>query len=272
LLEEARSTHFPDLTCRVSIHFVDRGPLACVCPGNEAANIYIHQLLNHDQTPREVIGMICKHELLHLRIPPVANDGEVLMHPPAFWVAERAICPEHKRVWAWIWTNLGLCLKHQPKLSIADCSEAIRLNPKHVDAHFNRAIANVTTKEYPNAVADYSQAIRLSPDHASAYCGLAWVLATCPKDELRDGKRAVELATKACELSGWKDANCSQLPLPTRENSRKQSRGRNKRSRLAQRTRLGPRGLGRGSSSTRREAVPRFPIKVCDYPGNEVHQ
>jgi hypothetical protein len=32
-------------------------------------------------------------------------------------------------------------------------------------------------------------------------------LATCPQDDIRDGKRAVALATKACELSKWKDAN-----------------------------------------------------------------
>jgi hypothetical protein len=31
---------------------------------------------------------------------------------------------------------------------------------------------------------------------------LAWVLATCPRDELRNGKRAVELASKALRLTG----------------------------------------------------------------------
>jgi tetratricopeptide (TPR) repeat protein len=33
------------------------------------------------------------------------------------------------------------------------------------------------------------------------------VLATCPDPSLRDGKRAVQLATKACELADWEDAN-----------------------------------------------------------------
>jgi hypothetical protein len=32
---------------------------------------------------------------------------------------------------------------------------------------------------------------------------LAWILATCPKAEVRDGKNAVALATRACELSNW---------------------------------------------------------------------
>jgi len=33
---------------------------------------------------------------------------------------------------------------------------------------------------------------------------LAWVLATSPDENLRDGKRAIELATKACELTEYK--------------------------------------------------------------------
>jgi hypothetical protein len=31
-------------------------------------------------------------------------------------------------------------------------------------------------------------------------------LATCPEDGIRDGKKAVAAAKKACELTGWKDA------------------------------------------------------------------
>ena len=35
----------------------------------------------------------------------------------------------------------------------------------------------------------------------------AWVLATSPDDKLRDGKRAVQLATKACEVTKHKKAH-----------------------------------------------------------------
>jgi tetratricopeptide (TPR) repeat protein len=41
----------------------------------------------------------------------------------------------------------------------------------------------------------------------SGYNGAAWILATHPAAELRNGARAVELATKACELTKWKDAS-----------------------------------------------------------------
>ena len=36
---------------------------------------------------------------------------------------------------------------------------------------------------------------------------LAWLRATCPDASYRDGKQAVTGATKACELSEWKNAN-----------------------------------------------------------------
>lgn len=44
-------------------------------------------------------------------------------------------------------------------------------------------------------------------EYAGLLNNLAWVMATSPKDEVRDGKRAVELATKACELTEYKQAH-----------------------------------------------------------------
>ena len=35
----------------------------------------------------------------------------------------------------------------------------------------------------------------------------AWLWATCPDEKYRDGKKAVESATRACELTDWKDAD-----------------------------------------------------------------
>lgn len=115
LLGEVRSAHFPELGGRIGIHFVERGPLACVCHDDDQADLYVHQVLNHDQTPREVVSLICKHLLLHLRVPPREVDGVMVQHPPEFWEAERAISPERTRAWAWVWTNLDACLKRRPK-------------------------------------------------------------------------------------------------------------------------------------------------------------
>lgn len=46
----------------------------------------------------------------------------------------------------------------------------------------------------------YEKAILLQPDNYSALNNLAWLLATSPKDELRDPERAVILAQKAVGL------------------------------------------------------------------------
>jgi tetratricopeptide (TPR) repeat protein len=90
--------------------------------------------------------------------------------------------------------------------AIADHSEAIRLDPKLSFAYGSRGVAWRTKKEYDTAIADFSEAIRLDPKLAPAYVNRAWLWATCPDAKCRDGKRAVESATRACELSEWKEA------------------------------------------------------------------
>jgi hypothetical protein len=45
----------------------------------------------------------------------------------------------------------------------------------------------------------------LSSPVADTFNNLAWLLAICPDTKLRDGKKAVEYARKACEVSKWKD-------------------------------------------------------------------
>jgi tetratricopeptide (TPR) repeat protein len=58
--------------------------------------------------------------------------------------------------------------------------------------------------EYEKAVKDYDEALRINPKEVRTLHNLTWLKATCPDEKYRDGKKAVELATKACELSGWK--------------------------------------------------------------------
>jgi tetratricopeptide (TPR) repeat protein len=89
--------------------------------------------------------------------------------------------------------------------AIVDYTQAIRLDPQFIGAYVNRANAYESVGEYQKAVADHKQAIRIDPESWIPYHNLGWLLATCPKDEVRDGKKALELAKKACELDGWKD-------------------------------------------------------------------
>ncbi len=91
--------------------------------------------------------------------------------------------------------------------AIADCNEAIRLNPDQAVAYYNRANCYGHKGDYGNAIADCIEAIRLKPDYVEVYNRLAWLLAVCPDANVRNGMKAVEYATKACELSEWKDAS-----------------------------------------------------------------
>ena len=61
--------------------------------------------------------------------------------------------------------------------------------------------------EFEQAIEDYSQAIRIDPKNSLALNNRAWLWAVCPDAKFRDGARAVESATRACELTNWKSAN-----------------------------------------------------------------
>jgi Flp pilus assembly protein TadD len=88
--------------------------------------------------------------------------------------------------------------------AVNDYSQAIRLDPKWPNAYFNRANAHKARGAYDRAVSDYRELIRLDPEDADAYSALAWLLATCPDERVRDGRKAVEYATRACQLTSWK--------------------------------------------------------------------
>jgi tetratricopeptide (TPR) repeat protein len=51
----------------------------------------------------------------------------------------------------------------------------------------------------------YEEAVKAGSKSLAAHGAQAWFLATCWDDSIRDGKRAIEVATKLCELTEWKD-------------------------------------------------------------------
>ena len=126
--------------------------------------------------------------------------------------------------------------------AIADLTEVTKLNPKFVGSYVNRGSIYVRQGKVDEAIDDYNAALQLDPNRPEVYTArasaflrkenygqaladlrtavqmkskkpdvalnsLAWLRATCPKPDIRDGKEAVELATKACELSQWKNLN-----------------------------------------------------------------
>jgi hypothetical protein len=59
--------------------------------------------------------------------------------------------------------------------------------------------------QYTNAVATLGEAILLDSKNARLYNSLAWMKATCSDASVRNGEEAVTAATKACELTEWKN-------------------------------------------------------------------
>jgi Tfp pilus assembly protein PilF len=104
--------------------------------------------------------------------------------------------------------NLGLTLWRKGDLdgAIAEIREAIRLDPKLAAAHNNLGQVLKAMGDLDGALAAFHEALRIDPNFAAAHNNLAWELAWGP-DGVRDGKQAVAYATRACELSGWKEPN-----------------------------------------------------------------
>ena len=93
--------------------------------------------------------------------------------------------------------------------AIADFTETIRKFPPRTDIVHARGIIWYLKGEYAKALDDYNEAIRIEPESPIAYDSCAWICATCPQAKHRDGKKAIESATKACELTRW---NVARLP------------------------------------------------------------
>ena len=86
-------------------------------------------------------------------------------------------------------------------------SAVLAEQPDHGIAQRGRGDALLNVGRHEAAVADYEEALKARPEDTGILNNLAWVLATSPQEKLRDGKRAIVLATKACELTEYKQAH-----------------------------------------------------------------
>ncbi len=122
LCNEIKSKWFPGLSKSVEVFFANQDALACIAlnEGRDVSEIYLHSILSHTDTPKEVFEFIFKHELIHLVIPSREVEGKLKHHPPEFWEMEEEIAPEGTDAWHWIWNNFMLVLRRRPKLERTD--------------------------------------------------------------------------------------------------------------------------------------------------------
>lgn len=77
----------------------------------------------------------------------------------------------------------------------------------HYEGLLRRGVWRVAKKNYAEGIADLEK--YLESDRNSATLNrIAWVLATCPDDTVRNGQKARDLAEEAWKLSEQKDSNC----------------------------------------------------------------
>ncbi|MCU0958497.1 MAG: tetratricopeptide repeat protein [Pirellulaceae bacterium] len=116
---------------------------------------------------------------------------------------------------------------NQSREAIEVYNQLLQEEPQNVFALRGRGDAYLNVGEHKPAIADYEAAVRalaeekqkllqqgipetdlqiFEPD-SGLLNNFSWVLSTSPDDSLRDGKRAQELALKACELTEYSQAH-----------------------------------------------------------------
>jgi Tfp pilus assembly protein PilF len=103
--------------------------------------------------------------------------------------------------------TLGSLLSQQGRFDAASqqFEALVRLKPD-AQSHYHLALALLIQGKAKESVTHYKEAIRLKPDWPEPLNDLAWLFATYPRAELRNGPQAVQLAERACQLTNFKEA------------------------------------------------------------------
>jgi len=93
------------------------------------------------------------------------------------------------------------------KQALADFNEVIFREPRHLGAYVGRTNCYAEQKDIKNTISSLRATVKVGPvDKVPfAYNTLAVLLSASLDPELRDGPKAVELATLLCEFSQWKN-------------------------------------------------------------------
>jgi len=125
----------------------------------------------------------------------LAELNELVLNHPSLGAAY------NNRGWFWY--------RHKRRLqALADYQEALRLDPELDTTLNNRAILWGELGQYAKTLADHERVLSIRKDEVLDWNNLAWLLATCPDSRFRNAARAVENATRACEMTEWGAVHC----------------------------------------------------------------
>jgi tetratricopeptide (TPR) repeat protein len=76
---------------------------------------------------------------------------------------------------------------------------------KRVQVHTQLGLVRARQNKFDLAIVQLQEALKLNPEQPAVLNTLAWTLATCPNQSLRDPPKALELARQACALTRFKN-------------------------------------------------------------------
>jgi protein O-mannosyl-transferase len=95
----------------------------------------------------------------------------------------------------------ALVADHRVDEAVSSFEHAMKLDPRDPRPHFHLGQISIDRGQPQIALAYFGEAIRLQPNGVSLLWQTAWMLATSPDPSIRDGVRAVKLASRAVTVS-----------------------------------------------------------------------
>lgn len=145
---------------------------------------------------------------LRLKAGLLAGEEE---YGEALEILEKILDLQEKQAEPDIELLLQMALLHAandaPDKALPLFKQVLKKHPDNVMVLRAQADMYLNIGDHKKAIRDYEKALSLEPEDSGILNNLAWVLATSPDDSLRDGDRAIELATKGCEITEYKEAH-----------------------------------------------------------------
>jgi len=123
-----------------------------------------------------------------------------------------AICLDSNNPTYYYLRGMAFGQKDDDKSAVKDFSRAIRTAgdnyfPASVAIFYSgRGFFSSKIGQFEKGIEDCKKSLEFATNSDMCFNNLAWLLSVAPDAKLRNGKLAVEYATRACELSDWKNA------------------------------------------------------------------
>ncbi len=138
---------------------------------------------------------------------PATNANQTVAAPPKAGGVDAAIerfqatlrtqpsAPVHQSL------AMALLQKGRSAEAVAHLKEAIHLDPRFAGAHAALGSLALQSGNPTEAIGNFEAALSIEPGNAYYLNNLAWMLATCPEPKIRDGRRALQLAEQASQIT-----------------------------------------------------------------------